>query len=455
MTSKLAPVTGKTKKEAQEAAPKHPLELEAERLVAEVESLALSFSSLVPMAQAVRGQTEKSWMDFLNARGEAFQDPETGQRIFRIGALLFEEARKLEGKRDRAARAAQVLPRSLLVSLTSAFDAYLGRLIRALFVQNPELLKSIKRELTLDDIRQFERIDQVEEFVLEDEIEGVIRESRRKQFAWMESRFGAPLTKGLECWARFVELSERRNLFVHTDGVVSKQYKRVCKDVGYSWTGGEPPLGSTLAVSKEYFAAACDATMEVGLKLLWVLWRVQAPGQLLEQDRSFLNVTYRLIADDHSLAAAEVLQFAISEKAWKFYDEDSRLRSLLNLAQAYKWSDREAKCKETLSTQAWGSFSPVFRLGASVLDGRFEEAAKILPQAVDVDGLNDATFVQWPIFRDFRKSEEFRAAFAAKFGMEYSSVESSIGAGGELSVLEVASAPSQAVSGAEDKVKKQ
>lgn len=425
--------SGKEKRQAQSDTGLHALETEALRLVSEVESLASSFGFLMRMTEAVHAAASKEWREFLGQKGEPFSDAATGKKRYRVSALNYEESRKLDAKRARAERALQTVPRSFVVSLSSVFDVFIGRLIRVLFRENPELLGTIKRELKLEDIQQFERVKQVEDMVLDEEIEGVIRDSRRRQFDWMEKKFAVPLTKSLDCWSRFVELSERRNLFVHTDGVVSKQYKRVCQEVGLKWNGEEPALTTTLDATPEYFDQACNTTIEVGLKLLWVSWRKQAPSELLRQDRSFVNLTYGLIADDRFEVASELLDFALSEPAWKFYDEDSRIRSLLNLAQAYKWSGRKDQCSKTLGRQDWSSLSPVFRLGALILQERFEEAALVLPNAVNVDELNEGTFVQWPIFREFRETEAFRRAFKEAFGLDYESVDSSIGSSGASS----------------------
>ena len=76
------------------------------------------------------------------------------------------------------------------------------------------------------------------------EVESILRSSHSDQFLWMERVFSIPLTKGLESWPSFIELTERRNLFVHCDGVVSDQYINVCKN-------NKVVLGSDICVRKK------------------------------------------------------------------------------------------------------------------------------------------------------------------------------------------------------------
>ena len=40
------------------------------------------------------------------------------------------------------------------------------------------------------------------------------------------------MTNNLPSFKDFIEISERRNLFVHTGGIVSEQYIEVCKKYG-------------------------------------------------------------------------------------------------------------------------------------------------------------------------------------------------------------------------------
>lgn len=88
----------------------------------------------------------------------------------------------------------------------------------------------------------------------------------------MENNFKIPLREGLEVWAKFIEITERRNLFVHCDGIVSKQYLEVCNKHGFDFS---KPLsvGEKLDVVPDYFESAYECLFEVGVKLGHVLWR--------------------------------------------------------------------------------------------------------------------------------------------------------------------------------------
>ena len=78
-------------------------------------------------------------------------------------------------------------------------------------------------------LSKFASIDAAREYVLEKEVEPSFDQATLSNLSGWRIHFKLPLTKDLEIWPAFMEITERRNLFVHTDGMVSSQYMTVCK----------------------------------------------------------------------------------------------------------------------------------------------------------------------------------------------------------------------------------
>jgi len=77
---------------------------------------------------------------------------------------------------------------------------------------------------------EFNSLEKARSFILEKKSKSVLRKSHIEQFTWMEEKFKMKLRKDLQVWPCFVELTERRNLFVHNDGVLSNQNIDICKE---------------------------------------------------------------------------------------------------------------------------------------------------------------------------------------------------------------------------------
>jgi hypothetical protein len=318
-------------------------------------------------------------------------------------------------RRVHKADLAKVLvPRGLLVAIVSQFDAYVGGLIRQLFKLRPELLETSERILTYSQLLEFGSIDEAREYVIEKEIESVLRESHTDQFTWLEKKFALPLRKELPAWPLFIEVTERRNLFVHTNGHVSGQYLEVCRKhsckIPYDVCAGMP-----LSVTREYFAAASECLWEVGVKLGQVLWRKVQPSEIDVADVSLNDMALNLITEGRYQLAQVLLDFA-TETLKTHTTANSRLSLVMNRAQAYKWGGDEESCKRILNAEDWTATNLKFRLAYEILRDDFKEANAIVRQiGKDDRELSKHAYREWPIFRVFRKSPEFIALFEQIF----------------------------------------
>lgn len=107
------------------------------------------------------------------------------------------------------------------MSLISQFDAYFGNIIKTIYYKKPEILSTSEKSIKYSEIIKINSIDELKEYIIEQEIEAVLRKSHNDQFKWLENKLNMKLRQGLNCWPTFIESTERRNLFVHCDGCVS------------------------------------------------------------------------------------------------------------------------------------------------------------------------------------------------------------------------------------------
>lgn len=328
---------------------------------------------------------------------------------------------KLNKRVERVDIAARTVPQSFVVSLVSHYDFFLGRLVKALYLLKPEKLKASDRTLTISQLLEFNSIDDAQEYVLEKEIETLLRKSHSEQFDWLENKFSISLRKNLEVWPTFIEVTERRNLFVHAGGVVSSQYLKVCRDNGYE-LDPSVTVGTELGVSRGYFETAYRAVYEIAVKLTHVLWRKIQPGTIQEADRHLSNKSYDLLKEDKNQLAAILLDFA-TDTLKKHSDEEARLVFIVNKAQAYKWSGNEEAVQKIIVAEDWSATSDKFKIAKAVLTNDFKEASNIM-RRIGPDGIpSKSDYRDWPLFKEYRKSDEFLKTFEEVFGEPFSEFE--------------------------------
>lgn len=362
--------------------------------------------------QDVTLQSQEKLTKFEDEQCEIFDAD--GERGVKVPNTHYREWKYLLRKYEHFSLSRTLLTRSLLVSQISQYDAYLGRLLRTIFLRKPEILNGSDKKISFEMLSQFESLDVAREYILEKEVETILRSSHSDQFKWIERTFDLPLTKGLDSWPLFVEITERRNLFVHTDGVVSSQYIAVC-NLNKCQLDESIKEGVRLGVPQEYFRNAHQCIYEIGVKLGHVLWRKLFPGEREEADSNFIRLTYDLIDNGKYDLACGLLDFACSD--WKkFHNEANHLTLVVNRAQAYKWNGDEERCKKIMKAIDWSAKRDEFRLSDAVLADDWPRAIKVMKR-IGHDGPVDKTdYRDWPLFRNLRKQEAFLTAYEEIFG---------------------------------------
>jgi hypothetical protein len=84
------------------------------------------------------------------------------------------------------------------------------------------------------------------------------------QIEWIEKGLKIDVRGTVRSWSDFMEVAELRNLFTHTDGVVSQQFLTEAKKHGIKVSSGIA-LGEQLRMSADYFGRAYKTTLRQGL----------------------------------------------------------------------------------------------------------------------------------------------------------------------------------------------
>ncbi|WP_263832120.1 hypothetical protein [Sulfurospirillum oryzae] len=356
---------------------------------------------------------------FLEKYGEEIDDDD-GHKSFNLPIKFSKHINRKKKRVDHLKIALSQLPKNFLVSYVSAYDAFLGKLLRALYTLHPELLNSSERELQFKELIEFASINDAREYILEKEIESVLRKSHAEQFKYMENKFNILLTKDLKIWPEFIEITERRNLLVHNDGIVSNQYLKTCK---LNNIQTEEKVNNIIQVNKHYLKNVYLCLYELGFKLAHVLWRKVLKDDLENADSNLIDTTYELLANKQYDLAKILLDFSLIILKSHHSDVNKRVL-LINRALAYKLSGDHEKCKEVISKDDWSSCSITFKLAVAVLQENDEKVYKLMKTiGKDNQELPEHAYEEWPLFRAYRDKDEFLNAYQEIFGKDLEIIE--------------------------------
>ncbi len=396
------------------------IKLAVDNFVKHLESLFDTYPLVNIVLRATTITTRIKLQEFLKTMANKKKN-ESGEDVFTISHTNISKFNRLLRKAENSELAFQIIPQNFIVSLVSLFDAYIGNLIRAIYMIQPERLNGSEKNLSFSKLSELGTIEDAKEYLIEKEVECVLRENHTKQFKWLEDKLDVTLTN-LPSWNTFIEVTERRNLFVHCNGVISSQYISICKQNMVPLDDSHK-VGEALDVNEEYFNNAYRCIFEIGVKLSQVIWRKLLPTDIDNADSCIITIIYDLINRGDYKLAIDISELT-SERAFKHYNNDNKLICLVNKAQAYKWKGDKQKCCEIIASIDWSACSDKFKLVSAVLTDNYTDAYVIMKRiGKNHDEITKECYRDWPIFQELRKHNEFLTVFEEIFGEKFEALD--------------------------------
>jgi hypothetical protein len=296
---------------------------------------------------------------------------------------------------ENATLANVILPQSLLVAMVSQHDAFMGGALR--------------RSVGFGELQSMGGLDELRDRFIEEQIRDVLRQSHRAQLQWIADLLGMRIDSDPELLDRFREVVHRRHLYAHNAGIINAKYieTRAVVDPQFA---GKP--GELLELSAETFEQAFSTLFEIAVKLWQATWRKALPGDQELAEEALYRLGYDLLVFDDLKAARCVLEFSLTMH--HYTHENIKRKNIVNLAQAHKWLGDDAACQRTLEGD-WSASEESFDLAIAVLSDDFDRAEHLMSRIGAKGDIVEQAFRDWPLFREFRRTQQFARAYAELF----------------------------------------
>lgn len=337
-------------------------------------------------------------------------------------AIKYEDSKvfdQLSKNSEISILASKIIPESLFVSLISQFDSFLNQLLRILFEIRPEYINNSERNLTFSELIELNSIENAREFMIEKEVESVLRKSHSEHFDYLENKLNMPLRKNLPVWDKFIEITERRNLFVHCDGVVSSQYLKVCEKHNVDLS--DIKVNQRLSIDPEYFNKAYDCLFELAVKLTHTLWRKLLKEDLKNADRHLNDICFELLSNRQFGLADNLLKFACDQN--NFFNDALKNVFVVNRALSMYLQNKPEDAKSIINQKDWSASSDDFKLAHLVLNENYDECYTLMKKIGKDGEVDKENYRTWPLFLKLRKEDRFKETYKEIFGEEYKVVD--------------------------------
>lgn len=308
----------------------------------------------------------------------------------------------------------KLLPNSVLMAFVSEYDIFIGNLLKEIYSNFPDYLKSCEREFTYAEISSYSEIDAIKQVVINKEVESVIRESHKTQLIKIANKFGLDTLSKFDNYGKFIEITQRRNIIVHCDGNISEQYINECKEAGYNT---EKNIGDKISCDFPYLLDTYKILCEVSIKLFQILLR-KITKDTMWLDEYILSTSYEFLKKEQYDLSELIINFGIN-KPVKISQEIIKKMMQINLAQCYKYQNKTADLNKIIR-QDWSSCSNEIKVALEVLKENDEGVYKLMKKIGTGENAiaTKISYLEWPLYKNYREKEDFRSTYKEIFGEE-------------------------------------
>lgn len=283
----------------------------------------------------------------------------------------------------------------VITSVVSKFDEFIIDVLKISYRQNPGWLKNTDKKISYKEILEITSLETLKDEIVAKEIASLMRDSHFAQVAFLDGKLKLGIEKEFPRWLDFLEITERRNLFVHTGGTVSPQYLENCS----KWRvtlDKRVKEGSHLSAGDDYIAKAIDCFYELSVRVAQASARRIFPACFGEADKALNNRAVDLLIEGRYDLAERIFTFALSIPENMTSGGEMRYYFLLNRCIARKFSDKDFL--DDLHSIDWSPFHPKYHFAVAVLEDRFKDAERLMRSQAVRDEVSEENFKEWPLF---------------------------------------------------------
>ncbi|MFY3860639.1 hypothetical protein [Achromobacter xylosoxidans] len=308
--------------------------------------------------------------------------------------------------------------RSMFIGIFSEFDAFVGDLLKLLYLEKTELFNGMAREIALSELLKFATIEDARNHLLDKEVDSIRRESYIEQFATLETKFSIKTLRGFSEWADFIEMAQRRNLMTHNGGIVSDQYIKVLETLDYKLPQ-DVRVGAQLDLSYDYIIKALETLATVAMMLAYTLWKKISPKNE-KIDSALTSIVYDNLQAHRWKLAERFAQFSLTQSMCNNVSDLAKRIRIVNRSIALKNLNKDVEAYRILDECDWTASVRDFKLAVHVLREEVNDAAEVMKDIGPKGELvSRRAYHDWPLFYKFRETPQFLDTYRLIYGADF------------------------------------
>lgn len=327
-------------------------------------------------------------------------EDDKGKKVFKAkgNSEEIEEFDKHIGGIFKTGNSVQHLHRSSLISLVSIVESFLSQLLHLFFLKHPAALNAKDKQFTFEELSNFSSLDDARTYLVSWKIENLLRGSYEDWIDYFRSQIKLDLSVITKHHDHLIENFQRRNLFVHNDGIVNKIY---LSKVSKSLTKPEM-LNKKLSVSKQYLFSAIDRFESSFLQIAYELWaKCEKDGE--SRHALVVHSSYDALQNKRWQVATELAGIIEKDKsAGEVHVLMARINSWISRKN---FEDKVMVLNEVKEFDV-SAKDDLFKLAKHCLLDETKPAISLAKRLEKSKQLSLKDLSEWPLFEDLRTRPE-------------------------------------------------
>lgn len=362
------------------------------------------FSQL--LSGEVHEKTEKMALRLIDIK-ELDKEEQTVKYSFKNATNIFDEYKDLETSRkvrEKVTCAIKTMNNNILISLIILFEKTLASLLKHIVEKYPSAYLN-ERKIDYTDILKRKDIDEVKTEIIREQVDELMRESIFSIINTLNRKHQLNIDYKNTYVKRFIEAYLRRNIVVHNDGVINKDYIEGMKKIGESVS--EEEIGIRVLSNKEYIDGIIEATTYM---IIYVLYMSSKIFEDEKQDfiNSLMNIGYEKIQKGEYDFTKEL--FALIKDDPNI-TEEFRIYSKINYWQSYKWAGKYNEIEAEVENFDESPYDLVIKLAIYSLREEYAPIEYILYNEFNDERQNESLAIRledFPVFQKLREQEFYK-----------------------------------------------
>ncbi|MFH1508867.1 MAG: hypothetical protein ABIE68_01765 [bacterium] len=294
---------------------------------------------------------------------------------------------------------------STLMNLISVYEKLLVDLIYYINGINKEIFISelSNHEITIKDLDGANNVEEIRYNIVSLYINDLLRNDKIEIVDILMEKSSLSAEYWNEYKINLIEVKERRNIFVHNDGMVNKEYldkvdKKLIKK-------HKAEIGKRLNTTTDYISDSLDLFEATGVYIAAKIWKKFDNNNT---DRSLYltsKIIYQRLLENRNFVAEHLAEFVMRDDGSEAIIKDM---GQLNYWLAKKQDGKYSKIKDDVMKMDYSDKGRKLQLGLLALQKKKEEFFLLLSDAIKKKDISMEQYMEFPIFKDMRRTKASR-----------------------------------------------